>query len=100
MLVLSRKRNEEIVIGEDIVITVINIRYDKVRLGIECPINVPVHREEVYRAIQKEDEIVSKLGGHPEPDKPKEYINSQHYNPNMLCPNLDFDRKLNKLYDF
>lgn len=51
MLVLSRKKNESIVINNDIVITVVEIRSDKVRLGIVAPKNVPVHREEVYHAI-------------------------------------------------
>ena len=52
MLVLSRKRNEQIVIAENVVITVVDIRGDKVRLGIEAPKDVPVHRKEVYEAIQ------------------------------------------------
>lgn len=51
MLVLSRKKNESIIINSDIVITVIEIRGDKVRLGIVAPKDVPVHREEVYEAI-------------------------------------------------
>lgn len=51
MLVLSRKRGERIVIGESIVITVVEIRGDKVRLGIVAPKDVPVHREEVYEAL-------------------------------------------------
>lgn len=51
MLVLSRKKNESIVIANDIVITVVEVRGDKVRLGIVAPKDVPVHREEVYEAI-------------------------------------------------
>ncbi len=51
MLVLSRKKNESIVIHEDIVITVVEIRGDKVRLGIVAPKDVPVHRQEVWEAI-------------------------------------------------
>ena len=47
MLVLSRRKNERIVIGENIVITVVEVRGDKVRLGIAAPIEVPVHRSEV-----------------------------------------------------
>jgi carbon storage regulator len=54
MLVLSRHRDESIMIGDDIVITVVDIRGDKVRLGIQAPTNVPVHREEIYEAIKKE----------------------------------------------
>ncbi len=52
MLVLSRKRDQQIIIGDGIVITVVEIRGDKVRLGIEAPAEVPVHRKEVYEAIQ------------------------------------------------
>lgn len=51
MLVLSRKKNESIVINNDIVITIVEIRGDKVRLGIVAPKDVPVHRQEVYEAI-------------------------------------------------
>lgn len=54
MLVLSRKKNESIVINNDIVITIVEIRGDKVRLGIVAPKDVPVHREEVYEAIHGE----------------------------------------------
>jgi carbon storage regulator len=51
MLVLSRKKNESIVINNDVTITVVEIRGDKVRLGIVAPKVVPVHRQEVYDAI-------------------------------------------------
>jgi carbon storage regulator len=51
---MSRHRDESIIIGDDIVITVIDIRGDKVRIGIDCPQHVPVHRQEVYEAIQRE----------------------------------------------
>ena len=57
MLVLSRKKDEALVIGDNIVVTVIEVRGDKVRLGIEAPKEVPVHRQEVYEAIQRENEI-------------------------------------------
>jgi len=53
MLVLSRQRDQEIVIGDDIVVTVIEIRGDKVRLGIKAPVEIPVHRHEVYEMIQR-----------------------------------------------
>lgn len=52
MLVLSRKKNESIVINDDITIVVVEIRGDKVRLGVEAPKEVPVHRREVYDAIK------------------------------------------------
>jgi carbon storage regulator len=53
MLVLSRKKNESIVINNDITIVVVEIRGDKVRLGVEAPKEVPVHRREVYEAIHR-----------------------------------------------
>ena len=53
MLVLSRKKDEKIVIGDSITLMVIEIRGDKVRLGVEAPREVPVHRREVYDAIQR-----------------------------------------------
>ncbi len=56
MLVLSRKKNESIVINNDIIVTVVEIRGDKVRLGIVAPKEVPVHRQEVYEAIQREQQ--------------------------------------------
>ncbi len=55
MLVLSRKKNESIVIGENVVVTVIEIRGDKVRLGIDAPKDVAVHRKEVMEAILREN---------------------------------------------
>ena len=54
MLVLSRKKNECIIIDDNIVITVVEVRGDKVRLGIEAPREVPIHRSEIYEAIQSE----------------------------------------------
>ncbi|AGA26083.1 carbon storage regulator CsrA [Singulisphaera acidiphila] len=54
MLVLSRKKNESIIINDNITITVIEIRGDKVRLGIDAPKDVSVHRREVYEAIQSQ----------------------------------------------
>ena len=55
MLVLSRKKNESIVINNDITIVVVEIRGDKVRLGVEAPKEIPVHRREVYDAIQRSE---------------------------------------------
>ena len=63
MLVLSRQRDESIVIGDNIVITIVDIRGDKVRLGIEAPGEIPVHRQEVFEAIQRENRK-------PEPSQP------------------------------
>ena len=55
MLVLSRKKNESIVIDDDITIVIVEIRGDKVRLGVEAPKEVPVHRREVYDAIKRSE---------------------------------------------
>ncbi len=54
MLVLSRKKDESIMIGDDVEITIIDVRGDKVRLGITAPRSISVHRREIYDAIQKE----------------------------------------------
>jgi len=54
MLVLSRKKDEQLIIGDDIVITVVEVRGDKVRIGVEAPSNISVHRREVYESIKKD----------------------------------------------
>ena len=55
MLILMRKRNEQIRINDDITITVVEIRGDKVRLGVVAPKDVPVHRQEIYERIHRDD---------------------------------------------
>ncbi len=55
MLVLSRHRDESIMIGDNIRITIVEIRGDKIRVGIDAPPEVPVHRQEVYDAIKREN---------------------------------------------
>lgn len=55
MLVLSRKKNESIIINDDITVVVVEIRGDKVRLGVEAPKEVSVHRREVFDAIQRHE---------------------------------------------
>ena len=62
MLVLSRHRDESIMIGDDIVVTIVDIRGDKVRLGLNAPQDIPVHRQEVYEAIQRENKKASQMG--------------------------------------
>jgi carbon storage regulator len=57
MLVLSRKKDESIVINNDITIVVVEIRGDKVRLGVEAPKEVPVHRREVFEAIARGEPV-------------------------------------------
>ncbi len=54
MLVLSRQKDESIVIGNDVEVTIVDVRGSKVRLGITAPKTIPVHRREVYDAIQRE----------------------------------------------
>jgi carbon storage regulator len=55
MLVLSRQKDQAIMIGDNIEITIVDIRGDKVRVGITAPSEIPVHRKEVYEAIQQEN---------------------------------------------
>lgn len=75
MLVLSRKKNESIVINDDITIVVVEIRGDKVRLGVEAPKEVPVHRREVYDAIKRSEasNSSSSSSGNLPPEKPIEH---------------------------
>jgi len=61
MLVLSRQRDESIIIGQDVVVTIVDIRGDKVRLGVKAPSEVSVHRREVYEAIQSENKRASAI---------------------------------------
>ena len=71
MLVLSRKKNESIIIDDTITIVVVEIRGDKVRLGVEAPKEVPVHRREVYDAI-KQNEAIETEAAAPEVDAAEE----------------------------
>ncbi|MCH2114445.1 MAG: carbon storage regulator CsrA [Pirellulales bacterium] len=61
MLVLSRQRDESIIIGDNVVITVVDVRGDKVKLGIDAPKEISVHRREVYEAIQRENRQAAML---------------------------------------
>ena len=75
MLVLSRQRDETIMIGDEIEITIVDIRGDKVRVGITAPPHIPVHRKEVYEAIQRENRAASQvqpqdISGAVPPQKP------------------------------
>ena len=56
MLVLSRRKGEKIMLRDDVVLTIVDIRGDKVRVGIEAPADVPIYRQEVYEAINREKE--------------------------------------------
>ena len=74
MLVLSRKKDESIVINNDITIVVVEIRGDKVRLGVEAPKEVPVHRREVFEAIARGESVdpspVASPTSEPAPGEP------------------------------
>ncbi|MDE0888592.1 MAG: carbon storage regulator CsrA [Phycisphaerales bacterium] len=63
MLVLSRQRDETIMIGDDVELTIVDIRGDKVRIGISAPSSVSVHRKEVYEAIRMENEQAAAIRG-------------------------------------
>jgi len=56
MLVMTRKRGEAIKLGENITLVVVSIKGEKVRLGIEAPLEMPVHRQEVYDDIQRDND--------------------------------------------
>jgi carbon storage regulator len=71
MLVLSRYRDESIYIGDDVIITVVDVRGDRVRLGITAPANVSVHRKEIYDAINREQQLT---GNPPKPREPKHRV--------------------------
>ena len=103
MLVLSRKKNESIIINDNITIVVVEIRGDKVRLGIEAPKNVSVHRKEIYGAIQasnaeKQDrgEPVTKIIDGIETtfvDQDDDWDSTEHDSHDTMinegCPNTD-----------
>jgi carbon storage regulator len=76
MLVLSRQRDETIMIGDEIEVTVVDIRGDKVRLGISAPKEIAVHRKEVYEAIKRENRAAAQvkpedITGFPKVNPPK-----------------------------
>ncbi len=60
MLVLSRKRDESIIIGDDVVVTVVDVKGEQVKIGVSAPKTVSIHRKEVYEAIQEENKAAAK----------------------------------------
>ena len=86
MLVLSRQRDETIMIGDDVEITVVDIRGDKVRLGINAPRSIQVHRKEVYDAIKRENEQSSKLNPRDVADVLKHEENDKKRNSENAGP--------------
>lgn len=81
MLVLSRQRDETIMIGDDIEVTVVDIRGDKVRLGIQAPTEIPVHRQEVYEAIQRENMRAAGLDPEETPPAASKFPNRRNSRP-------------------
>lgn len=65
MLVLTRKKGESIIIGENIEVTVVEVQGDQVRLGIKAPKNISVHRQEIFMEIQEENKLASKVKALP-----------------------------------
>ena len=72
MLVLSRQRDEYIMIGDDVEIIIVDVRGDKVRLGITAPKSIPVHRREIYDAIQREKTEKKELENQIQAEQEKE----------------------------
>ncbi len=90
MLVLSRYKDENIIIGKDIVIKVIDIQSDRVKLGINAPVEIPVHRQEVYEAIQKENRAMGNIQETKETNKPGKL------EKNVDSTQADFSQQFNK----
>ena len=80
MLVLSRQRDESIMIGDDVEIIIVDVRGDKVRLGITAPKDIPVHRREIYDAIKREKDLNAAPKEHQEKDTPKKPENNAEQN--------------------
>ena len=83
MLVLSRQRDESIMIGDDIEITIVDIRGEKVRLGINAPPHVPVHRKEIYEAIRREKQAAA---GDQAPAPVESLAKRKNHSPNPPKP--------------
>jgi carbon storage regulator len=89
MLVLSRQRDETIMIGDEVEITVVDVRGDKVRIGINAPTRVAVHRKEVYKAIQDENREAARLAGQDEdPTSTPSATRAPHVKPTSINPKL------------
>ncbi|MBE3583475.1 MAG: carbon storage regulator CsrA [Limnochordaceae bacterium] len=84
MLVLTRKIDESIMIGDEIKITVVGVRGDQVKLGIEAPRQIPVHREEIFREIQEENRRAALQAGPPDVERARL---GQFANGGVAAPN-------------
>ena len=81
MLVLSRQRDESIIIGDNVIVTIVDVRGDRVRLGIEAPREVSVHRREVYDAIQRENQQAAQI----QPDQARRIADGSARRPLVSC---------------
>ena len=80
MLVLSRQRDQTIMIGDDIEVTVVDIRGTKVRLGVTAPKTIAVHRKEVYEAIQRENRAAAEMKPADLAEQPEEQASNEDEN--------------------
>jgi len=78
MIVMSRQRDESIMIGDDVEIIIVDVRGDKVRLGITAPKSIPVHRREIYDAIQREKAEKKQPENQPQAKKEEEIEDRQN----------------------
>ena len=104
MLVLSRKKDEKIIIGDNISIMVVDIRRDKVRLGIEAPRDITVHRKEVYEAIQRkkieEGQDTSGGNGNGRPSYHQQPLHDPVFSDDYLPFNHSFVQRIKPFNEF
>src|SRR3954469_23259242 len=86
MLVLARQRDQTVIIGDDIEVTVVDVRGDKVRLGISAPKHVSVHRKEVYEAIRRENQAAARVRPEDVPALGPRPTNTPGGNPGRPTP--------------
>jgi len=95
MLVLSRQRDESIMIGDDVEITIVDVRGDKVRLGITAPREIPVHRREIYDTIQRE-KAAAAAAEKAAAEKPQETSEAEHKETSEAKPEKSPEAKPEK----
>jgi carbon storage regulator len=93
MLVLSRQRDESIMIGDDVEIIIVDVRGDKVRLGITAPKNIPVHRREIYDAIQREKTEKKESGTQPEKEPQVKKQKKSEQQPEQETPEQSSEKQ-------
>jgi len=80
MLILTRRINETLNIGDDVQVTVLGIKGNQVRIGINAPRDVPVHREEIYQRIKREERMNAKAGGADDYSSDHDYRGADYLN--------------------